>query len=247
MLLGAIDDAAGVIYVDRVTGPPPDSFLSATYFRHGQAEHPRGGRRPSGRLACDDRVRRVLAHPPGGSRRAKPDRQEGMASIVTPDGRRQRALMIIMAGPRGQWDRWMIGKEAHPAVFARAGAPRRRDSRSAARRLSADATLPAGPFFRGGFSQPAPAGITRWLAGMLARLKLDEMALEPAHTFLLGGAQRSQAAILGYPLGWGEPECLKTRRRQQINEQDRRQLAILVLQGDSGAVELDDRIDVLTQ
>jgi hypothetical protein len=33
MLLGAFDDAVGVIYIDRVTRPPPDSFLSATYFQ----------------------------------------------------------------------------------------------------------------------------------------------------------------------------------------------------------------------
>lgn len=37
MLMGAIDDAVGVIHIDRVTGPPPDSFLSASFFQHGSA------------------------------------------------------------------------------------------------------------------------------------------------------------------------------------------------------------------
>ena len=74
MLLGAFDDAAGVIYVDRVTGPPPDSFLSATYFQHGQA----GTREAVGARLESSRAMTGFAgywhtHP-GGLRRAEPDR-----------------------------------------------------------------------------------------------------------------------------------------------------------------------------
>ncbi len=35
MLLGGSDDATGIVYVDQVSGPPPDSYLSETYFQHG--------------------------------------------------------------------------------------------------------------------------------------------------------------------------------------------------------------------
>ena len=35
MLIGALDEAIGCIFVDAVTGPPPDSRLSNVYFGHG--------------------------------------------------------------------------------------------------------------------------------------------------------------------------------------------------------------------
>lgn len=35
MLLGAFDDATGIVYVDKVAGPRPDSYLAETYFQHG--------------------------------------------------------------------------------------------------------------------------------------------------------------------------------------------------------------------
>ncbi len=34
-LLGAVDDATGVIFIDEATGPPPDSLLTEAYFQHG--------------------------------------------------------------------------------------------------------------------------------------------------------------------------------------------------------------------
>ena len=76
MLLGAFDDAAGVIYVDRVTGPPPDSFLSATYFQHGQA----GTREAVDAHLESSRARTGFAgywhtHPGGPPRRARPMRR----------------------------------------------------------------------------------------------------------------------------------------------------------------------------
>src|ERR1035441_8511497 len=75
-------------------------------------------------------------------------------------------------------------------------------------------------------------------------LKLDEMPLEPANTFLLGRTQGSQPPILGYPHGRGSVERLEAWCRQQVAEQDSGQLAMLVLQRHRSAVELDDRVNV---
>ena len=154
MLLGAFDDAAGVIYVDRVTGPPPDSFLSATYFQHGQA-----GTREAVRARLESsRAMTGFAgywhtHP-GGCATPSPTDEEGMASVVTPAGRRQRALMIIMGGRDDQWDRWVAGKEARPAVFARVVPRGEEKSRDGTGGFMTQ-KLPGGAFFRGGFSEPA--------------------------------------------------------------------------------------------
>jgi integrative and conjugative element protein (TIGR02256 family) len=154
MLLGAFDDAAGVIYVDRVTGPPPDSFLSATYFQHGQV----GTREAVDAHLESSRARTGFAgywhtHP-GGSAAPSPTDEEGMASVLTPAGRRQRALMIIMGGREDQWDRWVAGKEAQPAVFARV-VPRGGEITVGGAGSFATQRLPVGAFFRGGFSQSA--------------------------------------------------------------------------------------------
>ena len=82
---------------------------------------------------------------------------------------------------------------------------------------------------------------------MPSGLKLDEMPLKPADAILLGGAQRGQAAVLRYPPGRGSVERLEAGCRQQVAEHDGGQLAVLVLQRHGGAVELDDRVDVLAE
>jgi molybdopterin/thiamine biosynthesis adenylyltransferase len=157
MLLGAVDDAAGVVYVDRVTGPPPDSFLSATYFRHGQAgtREAAGARLESSR-AMTGFVGYWHTHP-GGRAAPSPTDEEGMASVVTPDGRRQRALMIIMGGRGGRWDRWVSGEAATPAMFARMVPRGDEMTGDSAGGVFVTQRLPDGPFFRGGFSQPTLA------------------------------------------------------------------------------------------
>jgi integrative and conjugative element protein (TIGR02256 family) len=149
MLLGAFDDAADVIYVDRVTGPPPDSSLSATYFQHGRAgtREAVDARHESSR-AMTGFVGYWHTHPEGDAAPSPTDEQ-GMASVVTPDGRRQRALMVIMAGRRDQWDRWVSGEIPEPVVFARVV------PRGDAGGVFVTQKLPDGPFFRGGFSRPA--------------------------------------------------------------------------------------------
>jgi integrative and conjugative element protein (TIGR02256 family) len=157
MLLGTIDDAASVIYVDRVTGPPPDSFLSATYFQHGQVgaqeaidAHQKCSRRMTGFVGY------WHTHP-GGCAAPSPTDEEGMASIVTPDGRRQRALMVIAAGRGDEWDRWVSGQGPLPALFARLVPRSDEAASSGAGGVFATQQLPEARFFRGGFSRPVLA------------------------------------------------------------------------------------------
>jgi len=81
-----------------------------------------------------------------------------MASIVTPDGWRQRALMVILAGPADQadqWDRWVDGNEADLVVFARL-VPRGETADGSKGGVLLTEMLPAGPFFRGGYSGAVP-------------------------------------------------------------------------------------------
>ena len=155
MLLGAVDDAAGVIYVDRVTGPPPDSYLSAHYFQHGTdgTQDAVTARRESSR-GMTGFIGYWHTHPEGEAAPSPTDR-EGMASVVAPDGRRQRALMVILGGPPGQWNRWVAGDTPGPAVFARL-VPRMQAAGSGEGSALVTQTLPDGPFFRGGFSGPQP-------------------------------------------------------------------------------------------
>lgn len=161
MLLGAIDDAAGVIYVDRVTGPPPDSFLSAGYFQHGTAGTREAvAARLAGSRAMTGFVGYWHTHPGGAAAPSKTDR-EGMASIVTPDGRRLRAVMVILAAPPGPWDKWVAGEEAGLSVYARL-VPRPETAGGTGGGVLPTQQLPAGPFFRGGFGGPdRPAAVSR--------------------------------------------------------------------------------------
>jgi integrative and conjugative element protein (TIGR02256 family) len=154
MLLGAIDDAAGVVYVDQITGPPPDSFLSTTYFQHGQE---------GAQDAVDAHQKRSRAmtgfvgywhtHP---QERAAPSStdEEGMASIVTPDGRRQRALMVIVGGGEDGWTQWVDGDGPPPALFARLVPRGSEPTGGGSGAIYVTQRLPEGLFFRGGFSQP---------------------------------------------------------------------------------------------
>lgn len=120
MLLGSFDDAIGVVYVDKVSGPPPDSYLSETYFQHGiegtsERVHAEVERTAS---ACGF-VGFWHSHPYGPAQPSKTDRQ-GMASIVAPDGTTRRALMMILGGAAPTWERWRDLEEgALPDAFLR--------------------------------------------------------------------------------------------------------------------------------
>lgn len=157
MLLGTFDDATGVVHVDKAVGPPPDSYLSRHYFQHGtegaqtrieQELDSSGGN--SGFLGY------WHTHPCGPASPSQTDKQ-GMASIVGPDGKRQRALMMIVGGPSDRWNAWRDGKPGiAPDVFARV-VPRSLEALSAEQPKTARPDLqkiPAGNYFRGGFSRP---------------------------------------------------------------------------------------------
>jgi len=114
MLLGMFDDATSIVHVDRVSGPPPDSFLSEMHFQHGidgtqervEAELERS-RRISGFVGF------WHSHP---NTHASPSRtdEQGMARVVAPDGSSQRALMMIVGGGGQPWATWRDGGRATP-------------------------------------------------------------------------------------------------------------------------------------
>jgi integrative and conjugative element protein (TIGR02256 family) len=120
MLLGAFDDAVGVVYVDKVTGPPPDSYLSATYFHHGvEGTQERVSAEVRRTASICGFVGFWHSHPFGRAHPSPTDEQ-GMASIVAPDGTTRRALMMILGGDEARWDVWRNGQAgARPDVYLR--------------------------------------------------------------------------------------------------------------------------------
>lgn len=149
MLLGAIDEACKVIYVDRAAGPPPDSRLSAVYFQHGTI----GTQEiiDERRTATQERQSFVgLWHThPYGAAAPSPTDDEGMWELVNLQGVGRRALMII-AGGTTKWDHW-LQDAITPALYARIsriGARTRRPGSGAVREAPAD-------FFPGGFAYSA--------------------------------------------------------------------------------------------
>ena len=119
MLLGSIDDAARIIRIDRVTGPPPDSYLQVDYFQHGTE----GTERVVGQhLTASNGATGFIGYwhsHPGGPAEPSPTDKEAMASLVTPDGGRRRTLMIILGGSSDTWTGWVSGTIPTPDVFAR--------------------------------------------------------------------------------------------------------------------------------
>jgi len=120
MLLGAFDDAIGIVYVDKVTGPPPDSYLSASYFQHGvQGTQERVNAEVERTSSARGFVGFWHSHPFGRAYPSPTDEQ-GMASIVAPDGTTRRALMMILGGAHARWRDWRDGGErARPDVYLR--------------------------------------------------------------------------------------------------------------------------------
>jgi integrative and conjugative element protein (TIGR02256 family) len=119
LLLGQVDDACRCIWVDDVSGPPPDSLLSAAHFDHGIegvdeliAYH----RERTGKLS--NFVGMWHSHPYGKAEPSLTD-EAAMAALVTPvsDGPRQ-ALIVIVGGDETSWPAWVDGRHA-PDVYAR--------------------------------------------------------------------------------------------------------------------------------
>jgi integrative and conjugative element protein (TIGR02256 family) len=119
LLLGQIDDACRCIWVDDVSGPPPDSLLSAVHFDHGiegveqlVAYH----RQRSGRVTTF--VGMWHSHPYGEALPSPTDKA-GMRTLLTPLAQGpSRALILIVGGNKITWPRWVIDGQA-PDVFAR--------------------------------------------------------------------------------------------------------------------------------
>jgi integrative and conjugative element protein (TIGR02256 family) len=107
-LLGAFDAAAGVVWVDEATGPPPDSLLSEEHFEHGIEGVEQ---RIAARIAATARVTAFVgmwhSHPHCVAAPSKTD-ENGMRELVLPVGTAPpRALLLIVGGPSGRWRSWL--------------------------------------------------------------------------------------------------------------------------------------------
>jgi len=118
MLLGEIDEAAGVVFVDVATPPAPDSLCGAVHFEHGVegsqdvVDH---HVKTSGGLT---RFIGMWHTHPRGPAFPSPTDEAALANLVTPilNGPPQ-CLMLIVGGEGSIWDAWLNGP----------GGPRPRD------------------------------------------------------------------------------------------------------------------------
>jgi proteasome lid subunit RPN8/RPN11 len=150
LLLGQYDDAAGIVWVDIATGPPPDSFLSADHFEHGTAGV---SAIVKSRLELTARTSGFVgmwhSHPDGVAWPSETDKQ-GMGALVAPvEGGPRRALLLV-AGSIGQaWTDWLEGETAEPDLYAHVVDRRERDG--AATTLQKIVVGSAGSVWPGGY------------------------------------------------------------------------------------------------
>lgn len=124
MLLGALDEATGVVHVDVATPPPPDSRCSAVHFLHGtegNQETVKHYRTCSGDLTMF--IGMWHTHP-GGPAQPSPTDEAGMANLVTSIvGGPPRSLMLIVGGRDPAWSTWRDrptrGCAHPPQIYAR--------------------------------------------------------------------------------------------------------------------------------
>ncbi|MGA5285458.1 ThiF family adenylyltransferase [Streptomyces griseoincarnatus] len=117
-LLGAVDDATGVIFVDEATGPPPDSLLTEAYFQHGLdgvSNHLTARREATGNIS------RFLGmwhtHPHTAAQPSATDRA-AMTSLTLPlSDAPARALVLIAGGPGPVWHKWLATGDG-PDLYA---------------------------------------------------------------------------------------------------------------------------------
>jgi integrative and conjugative element protein (TIGR02256 family) len=155
MLFGAIDDATGIVHVDRVSGPPPDSYLSEVYFQHGLEGVQERVDAEMERTALASGFVGFWHTHPGSPAIPSPTDEQGMASIVGPEGTRRRALMMILGGPTHRWSPWCNGAtNAWPDVYARVVPRSTRPVASGHPGYVGGLDLqqlPPGSYFRGGY------------------------------------------------------------------------------------------------
>ena len=118
-LLGQIDSASRVVWIDEVSGPPPDSRLSATHFEHGIE-----GVRDwiAARQAATARVSAFVGmwhtHPFNAAAPSATDDQ-GMRELMTQVERvPPKAVLLIVGGDDERWNEWLVHGKA-PLWFAR--------------------------------------------------------------------------------------------------------------------------------
>ncbi|MCT9113004.1 Mov34/MPN/PAD-1 family protein [Streptomyces mirabilis] len=119
MLLGAIDDATRILWIDEATGPPPDSLLSEHHFEHGTTgirEH------LAARRTATQATTRFLGmwhtHPHGPARPSPTD-LAAMGTLTLPlEDTPPRALVLIAGGPTPIWKAWLKDNEP-PHFYAR--------------------------------------------------------------------------------------------------------------------------------
>jgi molybdopterin/thiamine biosynthesis adenylyltransferase/proteasome lid subunit RPN8/RPN11 len=105
-LLGAFDAAAGVVWVDEATAPPPDSRLADVHFEHGVDGV---DALIASRAAATARVTTFVgmwhSHPYGKASPSDTD-EDGMHDLVLPVvDAPPRALLLIVGGPQ-RWEPW---------------------------------------------------------------------------------------------------------------------------------------------
>ncbi|GGK81702.1 hypothetical protein Sme01_62910 [Sphaerisporangium melleum] len=151
MLLGAFDDAVGVVHIDVATGPPPDSLLSEEYFEHGavgaQELIDHHNRRTKGLTTF---VGMWHTHPYGQARPSAID-EAGMATITSFVGGSRRAVMLILGGPEFVWNAWR-GGASNPHIYVRI-VENRQPANTEPQPGQTD--RPPGRYFTGGYSYPA--------------------------------------------------------------------------------------------
>lgn len=122
MLLGEIDEAAGVVFVDVATPPTPDSLCGAVHFEHGIEGSQDLVNHHVHMTAGITSFAGMWHTHPGGPATPSPTDEAGMANLVTPVlGGPPRCLMLIAGGPEPAWSSWLRGADltAPPQIYLR--------------------------------------------------------------------------------------------------------------------------------
>jgi integrative and conjugative element protein (TIGR02256 family) len=117
-IFGRMDNACRCIWIDDVSGPPPDSRLSAFHLDHGiegLRELIDYHRKRSGMATTY--LGMWHSHPDGAAAPSEMD-AAGMHTLVSEAvGGPPRGLILILGGDPARWGRWLAGEDI-PDVFA---------------------------------------------------------------------------------------------------------------------------------